>query len=370
MERKKICFVVAVHGTAISFLRDHIEALSENYDVYLAGNIKSKESIEILKLSGYAQIPINRKISFINDLKAVWSFSAIHSVTPKAGLVCALAGFMARVPHRIHIFTGQVWAVQKGMMCNLLMGLDKLIAKLDNHILVDSNSQRCFLIENGIFKAKSSKVLGLGSICGVNTERFKPTEEVRIAVRNEIGISNDKTVFVFMGRMNHDKGVYELLSAFDYLAETRKDVYLLLFGNDEENVAESFSNYKNLKEKENFCYYGRTSEPYKMLQAGDVFVLPTYREGFGSSVIEAACLGLPTITSDVYGVQDASVLGVTGLQCKVGNVTSLYDTMKTMADDATMRQTMGANGRKRVLSDFAGAVVVKAWKNFYDSILK
>lgn len=379
MAKKKICFVVAVQGTAISFLRDHIEALGKEYDVYLAGNIENKKSIEILKLAGCHEIPINRKISIFNDLKAVWvlyryfrkmKFSAVHSVTPKAGLICALAGFFAREPHRIHIFTGQVWATQQGMMRRLLMTLDRLIAKLDNHILVDGRSQCQFLIDNGIFKAEKSQVLGSGSICGVNTERFKPTTEARTEARNEIGITDDKTVFVFMGRMNHDKGLYELLPAFDRLAETRNDIYLLLFGTDEENVAESFPKYKNIKNGENFCYYGRTSEPYKMLQAGDVFVLPTYREGFGSSVIEAACLGLPTITSDAYGVLDASVPGVTGLQCKVGDVDSLYEAMKTLAGDATMRHSMGTKGRERVLNEFAGSVVVKAWKDFYDSMLK
>lgn len=378
MERKKICFVVAVYGTAISFLRDHIEALGKDYDVYLAGNIKSKESIEKLKLSGYAQIPINRKISVFNDLKAVWflfryfrkmKFEAVHSVTPKAGLVCALAGFMAGVPHRIHIFTGQVWATQKGIMRKLLMTLDKVIAGLNNHILVDGESQRQYLISNGIFKTEKSKVLGSGSICGVNTERFKPSENARLAARKEIGIPDDKIVFVFMGRLNHDKGMYELLPAFDKLVGVKKNVYLLLFGPDEENVAKTFHDYKNLKEKENFYYYGSTPEPYKMLQAGDVFVLPTYREGFGSSIIEAACLGIPTITSDVYGVQDASIPEVTGLQCKVGDVDSLYENMVVLAENAPMRQMMGANGRKRVLDEFAGEVVVRAWKDFYTSIL-
>ncbi len=142
-----------------------------------------------------------------------------------------------------------------------------------------------------------------------------------------------------------------------------------MFGSDEENVKSTFCNYKNLG-KDNFLYYGVTREPERMLQAGDVFLLPTYREGFGSSVIEAASLGLPTITSDAYGVLDASVPNVTGLQCKVGDVESLFKCMKELAEDADLRKKFGDAGRKRVMEKFAGSVVVKYWKDYYEELLQ
>ena len=378
MSKKKICFVVAVPGTAEVFLRDHIKALCKDYDVFLAGNINSEEDVKMLDLVGWRKIGILRPVSLSSDLKAIRQLSAyfkqmkfdvVHSVTPKAGLVCALAGFLAKVPIRIHMFTGQVWATRTGFMRWMLKSVDKLIAKLDTHILVDGGSQKNYLVENGVFKADKGQVLGEGSICGVNLDRFNPLAETRIAVRKDLGISNDKIVFVLMGRLNHDKGLYELLPAFDRLAAENKGVFLLMFGSDEENVAATFGNYKHLK-RDNFLYYGVTHAPQRMLQAADVFVLPTYREGFGSSVIEAACLGLSTITSDAYGVLDASVPGITGLQCKVGDVESLYNCMKELADDADKRKVMGAAGRRRVQEKFAGAVVVRHWKEFYDRLLK
>lgn len=375
--KKKICFVVAVAGTAKSFLRDHIKALREDYDVYLVGNIKDAKEVEMLDLTGWKQIDIERQISLSNDLKVVCQlssyfkrikFDAVHSVTPKAGLVCALAGFLAHVPIRIHIFTGQVWATRRGAMRFMLKSFDWLIAKLNTHILVDGNSQKNFLVQQGVISKTKAHVLGDGSISGVNMVRFNPTVDTRIAVRKELSITSDKVVFVFMGRLNHDKGLYELLPAFNRLVETNKSVFLLLFGMDEENIAATFGQYNNLT-RENFMYYGATHEPQRMLQVGDIFVLPTYREGFGSSVIEAACLGLPTITSDAYGVLDASVPGKTGLQCRVGDVDSLYACMKELADDAEKRKTLGATGRKRVQEKFAGAVVVKHWKEYYDKLL-
>lgn len=377
MVKKRICFVVAVAGTAQSFLRDHIKALYEDYNVYLVGNIKGVKEVEMLNLTGWEQIDIERSISLGNDLKAVrqlasyfkkMKFDAVHSVTPKAGLVCALAGFLARVPIRIHIFTGQVWATRRGAMRFMLKSIDRLIVKLNTHILVDGNSQKNFLVQQGVVSKTKAHVLGDGSISGVNMVRFNPSVETRIAVRKELGITDDKVVFVFMGRLNHDKGLYELLPAFNRLSENNKNTFLLLFGMDEENVAATFGQYNKLT-NENFLYYGATREPQRMLQAGDVFVLPTYREGFGSSVIEAACLGLPTITSDAYGVLDASMPGKTGLQCKVGDVESLYACMKELADDAEKRKAFGKAGRKRVQEKFAGAVVVKHWKEYYDKLL-
>lgn len=377
MPRKKICFVVAVPGTAQSFLKDHIEALSKDYDVYLAANIKDAKDIADLNIKDYHSFPIERKISIKDDLKALedltryfkkMKFDAVHSVTPKAGLLTALAGKRAGIPHRIHIFTGQVWATRKGASRFLLKSIDKIIAQLDTNILVDGRSQQRFLLDEGVLKISKSEVLGDGSISGVNTKRFNPTKEERAEARKELGIPDAKTVFVFMGRLNHDKGMYELLPAFNKLAKNRGDVFLLLFGRDEENVKSSFGDYKHLNSS-NFLYYGPTKEPQKMLQSADVFVLPTYREGFGSSVIEAACLGLSTITSDAYGVLDASVPGETGLQCKVGDVESLYDAMQTLADNKELRDKMGEAGRKRVLDKFSGEVIVGHWREFYKRLL-
>lgn len=376
--KKKICFIVALACTANSFLRDHIEALSRYYDVYLVGNIKKDSDVDNLKIAGFKSINIVRSISIIDDIKALFAlkkyfkqmkFSAVHSVTPKAGLLTAIAGLLARIPIRIHIFTGQVWATRKGLFRMLLKSMDSLIARLDTNILVDGKSQMKYLIDNGVIKKGKARVLAEGSICGVNTGRFNPTKEVRIASRKEIGVSDEKVVFVFMGRLNRDKGVCELLSAFNKLVVTFQNVYLLLIGSDEEGLESHFCDYPNIKPNENFLFYGSTNRPQELLQAGDVFVLPTYREGFGMSVIEASCLGLPVITSDAYGVLDANVQGVTGLQCKVSDVDSLFVAMKQLAEDKDLRLKLGLNGHKRVLEHFSSNVVTSAWVDYYKSLL-
>ena len=376
--KKKISFVVAIPGTATAFLRDHINALSQEYEVFLIGNIPDEKAIGGLLLAGWHHIDIERGISIGRDLKATWQayryfrrmkFDAVHSVTPKAGLVTALAGWLAGIRHRIHIFTGQVWATRRGIMRWLLKSLDKLIVMLDNHILVDGRSQRAFLIQEGVLREGQATVFGEGSISGVNTRRFVPDMDAREEIREQLGISKDTLVFIFLGRLNHDKGIGELYEAYNRLAGERKDVFLLLVGSNEEGYLEKVQEYKCIREKENFCFYGHTSTPEKVLVAGDVFTLPTYREGFGTSVLEAACVGLPSITTDAYGVMDASIEGVTGLRCKVGDAMSLYECMKQFCDCRDLVRQMGDAARERVLSHFSGEQSTQHWVNYYHALL-
>lgn len=331
-----------------------------------------------LPLSGYHIVGIERGISVLKDIKGLFSlasyfkdmhFDAVHSVTPKAGLLTAIAGFFAKVPIRIHIFTGQVWANKKGFSRWLLKLMDKIIARLNTHILVDGEGQRQFLIKNGVVDEYKSRVLGQGSICGVNLKRFFPSIEVRESIRKELKISKETIVFVFLGRLNHDKGLFELLPAFNRLAAENSNVFLLLVGRDEENVSAHFGDYKHIASEKNFFFYGVTNEPQRLLQAGDVFVLPTYREGFGSSVIEASALGLPVICSDAYGVMDAMVDNITGVRCKVGDPESLYNAMNSFVEDPGLIRRLGNAGKERVIRVFDGARMSELWVSFYDSIL-
>lgn len=379
MSRKKICFVVAVPGTAQSFLKDHIKALAEKYDIYLAANFPDDYEVSLPGLKDVKHIAIQRNISPIADLKAVnkltsyfkeQKFDAVHSVTPKAGLITALAAKMAGVKHRIHIFTGQVWASRKGGARMILKSIDKLIVALNNHILVDGEAQRKFLISEGVLTDKNSKVLGAGSICGVNTVKFTPLPQEREREREDLCITPEKVVYCFMGRLNRDKGIYELLQAFNDMAPECPNAYLLIFGSDEEKCMSHINEYPNIREGVNFQYPGSTSTPHLSLQAADVFCLPSYREGFGMSVIEASCLGLPIICSDAYGLGDTIEDNTSGIRCKVGDVKSLFEAMKYMYFHPVERKEMGENGRNRVLDLFPCEKIVGAWVDYYKALLK
>lgn len=372
--------MVAVPGTAHSFLRDHIVKLQEQFEVHLAANFpENYNGDDYFHGVIYHQIPIQRQIKIGADLKTLFvlhklfrkeNFVCVHSVTPKAGLLTACAGWLAQVPNRIHIYTGQVWATRSGIMRFMLKIMDKIIALFDTLLLVDGESQRQFLIKENVLKENNSIVPANGSIAGIKLERFIISENVRKAEREKFGFTDDDVCFILLGRLNHDKGVGELYEAFDKLIQHCHNAKLLLYGNDEENYDAKADYFPNIKRNINYFFPGHTSKPFDALQAGDVFVLPTWREGFGMSVLEAQALGLPVITSDAYGVLDASVEGVTGLRCGVNDPVGLYKAMRQYYYDADMRKQHGLAGRKRVEELFNNEIVSKAWFDLYCNMIK
>lgn len=379
MIKKKIAFVVAIPGTAEAFLTSHLEVLTKEYDVSLIANFPDNyENPQFSEMNvQLINAPIERKISIKKDLTALFKlakilkkehFYSVHSITPKAGLLSAVASWMAGIKNRIHIYTGQVWATRKGVMRYFLKLLDKTISRLDTQILVDGEGQRQFLIKEGVIKAKNSTVLANGSICGVKLKNFVISETTREIERKKFGFSTDDVVFIFLGRLNHDKGIGELFAAFNKMASECPKAKLLLYGSDEEGYDAKSAEYPNIRKGENYFYPGPTPKPYDALQGGDVFVLPTWREGFGMSVIEAQALGLPVITTDAYGVCDTSVVNETGLRCKVGDPDTLYQCMTTLYSNSEMRKQFGTAGRERVEKLFDSNIVSKAWADFYHKI--
>lgn len=376
--KKKICFVVSAPGTAVSFLKDHIERLSELFDVYLVANIKNESEISQLKLSGYKSIQIERKPNIIADIKALWElfkylrqeqFFVVQSQASKPSLLMAIAAFFARIPNRIRIFTGQIWCNMTGWKRIAFKAVDKITVALNTEVLSDGYPQMNYLIEQKIVKPNQIKVLGNGSICGVDISRFNPDDRIRNDVRKQLNYSDDNVVYVFLGRLKRDKGIHELLSAFNKLVVDSPIARLLLLGPDEEHCIEWLSHYSNICDGERVCFYGYTPQPNIMLQAGDVYVLPSYREGFGLSVLEASCLRLPVICSDIYGMADTFVDGVTGLKCKVRDDETLLDCMKKLYIDEALRRTMGRAGRERVMKDFSKQLVTDAWFEYYKSLI-
>ena len=372
--KKKICFVVSAPGTAVAFLKNHIERLSEHYDVYLVANIKSETSVNGLKLAGYRAIQIERRPSIMKDLKALralyryfkeMQFDLVQSQASKPSLLMAVAAFCAKVPIRIRIFTGQIWCNMTGIKRMFYKFLDRLTVRLNTHLLADGFPQMEYLIAQKIVKRERIQVLGNGSICGVDVSKYNPTPEVRSSVRQELGYSDEAVVYVFLGRLKREKGIREILSAFNKIVVECSNAKLLLLGPDEEGCDKWIVDYPNLIAGENVLFYGFTKEPFRMLQAGDVYLLPSYREGFGMSVLEASCMHLPVICSDVYGMADTFVDGETGLKCKVRDDESLKACMLKMYDDKDMRMRMGTLGRQRVEKMFPKSLVTDAWEEYY-----
>ena len=359
---------------------DHIEYLKKEYEVHLIANFvaeKDKKEFEIKNIVCHTA-PILRSINLLKDVVGLITlvrifkkqqFECVHSLTPKAGLLTALAGKLVGIPNRVHIFTGQVWATRKGIMRFVLKSMDKLIVSCDTRLLVDGEGQRQFLIKEGVLNEGNSIVPAEGSIAGINLDRFIISEKIRKEERSHLGLADNDVVYIFLGRLNHDKGIGELYEAFNRLVKVCPNAKLLFYGVDEDDYDSKITLYPNIKKGENYFFPGITRTPFKALQAGDVFVLPTWREGFGVSVLEAQALGLPVITSDAYGVVDASVENVTGLRCGVNDPEGLYRAMKKYYNDADLRRQCGIAGRKRVEDKFSNERVSLAWLDIYKEML-
>jgi glycosyltransferase involved in cell wall biosynthesis len=377
MNKKKICFIVSSPLTAKAFLLEHFKVLSSTFDVYLIANFENEEQENISPfLKGTFDVKIYREINILNDLKAVKSltkvlkresFDAVHSVTPKAGLIGMISGKLSHVKLRTHVFTGQVWHTKRGLPKLMLMAIDRLIVSLTTNVLVDGESQRQYLIAHHIVRERNSQVLGKGSISGVDVNRFLPDENMRKQYRNELQYEDQDVVFLFLGRLKMDKGVLDLAHAFSKLQNEANHVKLLIIGFDEENLVPQII---DILGDINFKFYGSTNHPELVLQVGDVLCLPSYREGFGTTVIEGALLTLPVICSDTYGLKETIIDDVSGIRHPVKDIEAIYHAMKKLASNPIQRKKMGEAGRKYVLENFKAAEISQKWLDYYIQELK
>jgi glycosyltransferase involved in cell wall biosynthesis len=238
---------------------------------------------------------------------------------------------------------------------------DWIIGHLNTQCYTDSASQRDFLINEKLVAASKLSVLGAGSVSGVDLERFSPSsfgKERVAAIRQELGIAKQSFVILFVGRLTKDKGIRELVSAFQMLQRDQKDVELILVGPFEperdplpKETLDALSNNSRIH------VVGFSYEPEKYMAAADVFCLPSYREGFGSVIIEAAAMALPSVASSVVGLVNAVVDGKTGLLVPAKDVYALKQALMRILSEPDMRHQMGRAARDRAVRDFDSKIV-------------
>lgn len=379
MTKKKIAIIVTSVLMVKFFLVPHLKALAKIYDVTLI--LKNDEPGILLGLDLPVRvilIPIERKVSLFKDINALVllvkllkleKFDLVHTITPKAGLLGTIAAWVSRVPVRIHTFQGEIWANKTGLWRLILRLLDKLVAQLATNLTIVSESERQYLISERIISANKSSVLGKGSISGVDFTRFNINHTKRALLREKLSLTEHDVLFVYVGRLNVDKGLLELGDAFLKLAKEMPNVYLLIVGPDEENVVDQLTGVKSIV-GDRLVFKSYTDNPEVEMQPADVFVLPSYREGFGVVVIEAAACGVPAIGSRIYGIIDAIEDGVTGKLFEVGNSVDLYKQMKVLASSSSLRERMGHDAYLRVKRDFVQEVLVNHMVSFYAQLLR
>jgi len=376
--RFRICYVVSSPITVSAFLKDHIAAASADYDVSVVANIDDGEFLRRLGLNAALYpVAVVRKISPWRDLRALLAlarlfrarrFDIVHSVSPKAGLLAMLAARLVGIPHRVHTFTGQVWVTRQGWRRELLRQADRLLAALTTRALVDSPSQSDFLVAERVIGRDKVEVIGKGSICGVDGSRFRPDAQARREVREELGITADAPMLLFLGRMNRDKGVLDLAAAFARIGFKFPDAWLVLVGPDEEKLALQVARICSAV-VERVRRVDFTRQPERFMAAADIFCLPSYREGFGMVVIEAAAAGLPAVASRIYGITDAVADGQTGILHAPGDVAAIAENLTELLVAPDRCKAMGERARLRAQADFSQAVSSQGLMAFYAKML-
>jgi glycosyltransferase involved in cell wall biosynthesis len=367
----------------------HITTVGESLG-FLAGQIgyMKRQGIEVSVLSSPGEyldafaareqveayrVEMPRRITPLRDvlaLRAIWGClrrirpDVTHSHTPKGGLLGTLGSWLARVPVRIYHIHGLPFVTAKGYKRLLLRWSERVACLAATQVLCVSRSVGELAIQEALCRRGKLKVLHGGSINGVDAEkRFTPAvagDADRKAVREAYGIEEEALVIGFIGRLVRDKGVVELSRAWSVLREEYPDLHLLMVGPYESQDPIPADVNSLLVEDPRVHLVGLEWNTRPMYAAMDVFVLPSYREGFPLVPLEAAAMELPVVASAVPGCVDAVQDGVTGTLVPPYSVAALADALRAYLDDPGLRRTHGEAGRSRVLRDFRQTDVWKA----------
>lgn len=379
--RIKIIRATTVPQSLNVFCKGMLRELSEKYNVI--GLSSPGEALdEVSQQEGVRVIPVpmERHISILKDFRSLWKMwrvfrkekpTMVHSMTPKAGMLCMVAAWFARVPVRIHTFTGLVFPTSTGLKRKVLMFTDWLTCACATHVIPEGEGVKNDLQNNGITK-KPLKVLGYGNVKGVDMEHFSRRTEI---VEKTEKLKNEGLfTFLFVGRVVKDKGMNELCSAFERIHQQYKNTRLWLVGAFEDNLDPVNEHTRELIENDGngITVVGKKfgEELLSYYAAADCFIMPSYREGFPNTVLEAGAMGLPSIVTDINGSREIIVEGENGMIVPPRNEETLFDAMQKMLTSKEDRNVMAGNARKMISDRFEQGFVRKCLYDYYDEILE
>lgn len=368
--KKKIAIVATVPKMIKFFILPYILELSKFYTIHIYTN--KKVNLEALnKLRNKAtinHIPITRDINFFNEIYCLYllitnfyskKYDLVYSISPKGGFLSTIASIVTK-SRNAHVFTGQVWITKKGLIKYILILVDKFIAKFSNLIFVDSHSQRKFLEKKLILDINSNvKIIGNGSISGVDLEKFKIDKQERKRIRANHNVKKNNFIILFVGRLNKDKGIELLIKAFLNLHKENPNILLWMVGDDEGNFEKKI-NLMGINVN-NIHFHKYVDNPMGFMNAGDILCLPSFREGFGNVIIESGACGLTCIGSNIYGITDAIINKKTGLLFSKGDVEDLEKQMKLLIKNTKKREELSKNAFLHVKSNYNQLNYIKSF---------
>lgn len=348
----------------LAFMKRNYEVIGISAGGGLLASVGKREGIRVIP------IEMTRKITPLKDVKAVWELYKlfkkekpfiIHSHTPKAGIVAMLAAKFARVPIRLHTVAGLPLMEAKGVKRKILNAVERLTYACATKVYPNSFGLKEIILANKFTKVSKLKVIANGSSNGIDTSHFNP--EVYSASENQTlkkktGIQPNDFVFAFVGRLVGDKGINELVEAFSALSEKNKGVKLLLVGSYEAELdplkADTLRAITNNKQIISVGYQ-QDVRPYFTIS--DVFVFPSYREGFPNVVMQAGAMGLPSIVSDINGCNEIIEHKKNGLIISVKDTDELFDAMSLLLINTDLMSDLKKNAIKMISSRYEQKIV-------------
>lgn len=373
---EKICFISTEWKPILFFLKKIIIQLSKKKKIYIicsnAINLKNYGfSNKNIILISY---PIARNPEILNDLKTFFfliyffnknNFQIVTTITPKAGLLGVVAAFFTSIKNRVHIYTGQVWVTKFGLFRKILKFFDKIIYFFSSSILIDSVSQKKFLIKEKIIHNKKVEVILNGSINGVDLNIFKKNLKRRISNRKKNNIKKKDLVFLYLGRFNFDKGIDLLLNSYLVLAK-KKNIKLIMAGDDEQNYTAKILKINKLI-KNKIIIKQFTSKPHLLIEMSDILVLPSRREGFGKVVIEANAMKVPVIVSNIPSLKEIVKNKKTGLIFNLNLSNDLLRKMTILINDKKKQINYAKFAYYNCLKKYDDKKVISWLLRFYDN---
>jgi glycosyltransferase involved in cell wall biosynthesis len=310
-------------------------------------------------------IVMTRRISPWQDLKSLFQLiklmrterpAIVHTHTPKAGIVGMLAAKLSGVPVRLHTVAGLPLLETSGLKRSLLNVIEKVTYSCATKVYPNSFKLKEIIVTENFCNKNKLKVIGNGSSNGIDTDHFSPEAipaETGCALKEKIGIKNTDIVFCFIGRMVKDKGVEELIKAFLINFETNKNIKLILVGPFEKQLDPLTSETENtILHHPNIHFAGFQKEVRPYFSIADIFVFPSYREGFPNVLMQAGAMGLPCIVSNINGCNEIIEHNVNGLVIPVKNTQAIADAMSQLAENSAQRKQMASVARDMIIARY------------------
>ncbi len=373
---KKLCIVTTMWSSITNWIKPFLNEYNENgVDVTVVCNMD--ESYEKALKEEFPFIhthptPFPRGISLGGSVKSILSlikffkkekFDMVQYSTPNASMYASVSAFLCRIPVRLYCQWGMIYVTMGGIKRKLFGAIERMVCRLSTQIQPDSTGNLEFCRKAGLYDENKSLVIWNGSAKGLDLTKFDISKKAEYSkeIKEKYGIFENVPVMGFVGRLGKEKGCEELFIAFKSLKEQIPDLKLLFVGPIEKEETLDPQLLQYFKSCEDIIKTDRVPDVEKHTAAMDVFVLPSHREGFGMSVIEASAMEVPVVCTQYPGPSSAMEEGVTGYSVPVKDTDGLTKAVLRLLTDRELAKTLGKNGRIYVREHFDQ----KEFKKYY-----